>query len=163
MKSYIILSHLADKFELKLKKYAQSSIMEVDSTNVTLSVRPVVNKVLTNYNFAILVQNIIQNIVNKASDMNKILHGDLKIDTFITNASLGKTGWKIDPMTSGMKATGSLLNDNLTSSSLKTLLNKINIVIINDLNKEFNRVASNWSGNKITDHETMINEVTITI
>ena len=163
---YPNMNDLADKFVLKLKKYAQTN-MEIDSTNVTLAVRPVINNVLTKTNFNNVLSKIIQDAANKAASSNIELSGNIKIDTFITTANGNSGKWKIDPLTSGLKVSGSLLNNKLVSSSISSLIMKTNLSIFSELEKELNRVSSTdkqgWAGNKISNHETNINEVNVEI
>lgn len=156
---------LADKFVHKLLIYAQTT--EVDSTSVTLAVRPAVNNILVKINFNLLVSKALQDVVNKMSVTNQEMHGDIKIDTFITNANGGIGKWKIDSSSSGLKFSGSLVSNKFVAPVFKQLVSKTNILIFPTLEKEFNRISQvdkqGWAGDKITNHETNINEVNLNI
>jgi hypothetical protein len=130
---------------------------EADSSVVTLSTRPTVNKVLTNMQFNNLVQKVVQDVVNKNPD----IHGNLAISSFITNATLSNGNWVIDPTTSGLKVEGNLYNQ----VSVKNLIAKTNQAIFKTLAEELNRLTKGGSliGNKITNHDTNINEVSLSV
>jgi|SRR6185436_8654738 len=164
MKTNIIFK-LADKFIYKLQKHAQSS--EVDNSSVILAVRPTVNSILTKINFNSLISKTLQDVVNKISEANQEIHGDIKIDIFVTNATGGIGKWRIDHATSGLKFTGSLVNDKTVGPVFKQLISKANSLIFPSLEKEFNRISQvdkqGWAGDKITNHETNINEVNLNV
>lgn len=162
MKYIDTIFKLASKFEYKLNKYAQGNVLaEVDTTDVTLNVRPTVNGIISSVNLGELLQKSIQKAANKATESNQEIHGDLKINTYITNAFQQGGKWKIDPSSSGLAVSGTLLNDQIVGPMIKQLLSKINVTIAQALEKEFNRVSVNWKGNKITSHETGVNEINL--
>lgn len=165
MKSTNKIFKLADKFTLKLQKYAQTA--EVDSSAVTLAVRPTVNNVLTKMNFNAAITKAIQDVANKIAAVNQEMHGSIKIDTFVTNAVGGVGKWKINPANSGLKFGGSLSLDKSAGPALKQFISKVNAAIIPVLEKEFNRISlmdkEGWAGNKITNHETNVNEVNLDV
>jgi hypothetical protein len=145
---------LANHFEYKLRKEAQAA-KEVDSTGVTLAVRPTANTILgQNPGLA----TVLQAAANKIAAAN--IRGGLAINSFITNANLVGGKWKINPQTSGLKITGSLVNDKTASSIVKSALAALNAKLIAALEKEFNRLSQmdkeGWAGTTITNHETDI-------
>jgi len=148
------LYSLANYFEQKIKKEAQAN-KEVDSTNVTLAVRPTVNTI-TAQNPGLATA--LQAAANKIAAAN--IKGGLAINSFITNASLVGGKWKINPQTSGLKITGSLANDKAANSIVRSALATLNAKIIAALEKEFNRLSQmdkeGWAGITITNHETEV-------
>lgn len=165
MKSVDKINKLANKFALKLLlKYAA---VEQDSTGVTLAVRPTVNNMLTKNNFNANLQKVLQDVVAKIAEANQQIHGTLKIDIFVVNAAGTPGKWKINTAKSGLKVSGSLLNDKIAGPTLKTFISKMNALIFPVLEKEFNRLSAidkeGWAGNVITNHESDISEVNISI
>lgn len=160
MKSLDIINKLANKLEFKLQKYSQA-VTEVESTDVTLSVRPVVNNILSQVKLDAALSKLIQDAANKAAENDQEIHGSLIINTYVTNAVLVDGRWKINPSTSGLKASGSLLNDKIIGPMIRQSISKVNTVIAQALEKEFNRLASNWAGSKINNHETAVDEINI--
>lgn len=160
------VSKLATKFEKKLAKYAQTT-SEVDSSNVTLAVRPAVNNALTTLKFNNLLQTALQGAVDKLFAANKELHGDVKISNFITNASLVGGKWKVDPAKTGLKVSGTLLTDPTAAAAIKAVVSKANATIIPLLEAQFNKQSQmdkeGWAGTTITNHDTDINEVNLDI
>jgi hypothetical protein len=147
---------LADHFEYRLKKEAQAA-KEVDSTSVTLAVRPNVNAIISQNP---TLANLVQNIANKIVATNPSLRGDLAINSFIVNANLVGGKWKINPATSGFKITGSLMKDKAVPTIVKNTLSSLNAKIFAKLEQEFNRQSSmdkeGWAGTTITNHESEI-------
>lgn len=147
---------LADYLDIKLKKIAQST-GEVDSSNVTIAVRPAVNDIVQSNN---ALSNIVQGIANKIIAANPSLRGKLIVNDIIINANLVGNKWKINPSTSGLKATGTLVQDPVAAGIIKKALAPLNLKIFAKLEQEFNRISQmdpeGWKGNKITNHETAI-------
>jgi hypothetical protein len=147
---------LANHFEYKLRKEAQAA-KEIDSTSVTMIVRPTVNTIISQNP---TLANIVQGIANKLVTTNPAIRGNLAINSFIVNASLVGGKWKINPATSGFKATGSLMADKSVPTLVKNALSSLNSKIFATLEKEFNRISQmdkeGWSGTTITNHETDI-------
>lgn len=147
---------LADHFEYRLRKEAQAS-QEVNSTSVTLIVRPTVNTIISQNP---TLANIVQSVANKIVTTNPSLRGNLAINSFIVNANLVGGKWKINPATSGFKITGSLLSDKSVPTLVKNALSSLNAKIFAQLEKEFNRISQmdkeGWAGTTITNHETDI-------
>jgi hypothetical protein len=77
--SFAKVSKLADKFEKKLSKYAQTVPVsnEVDSTVVTLAVRPTTNTTLTTMKFGDLINKALTDAATKLANSGKELHGDI--------------------------------------------------------------------------------------
>lgn len=126
---------------------------EVDSSNVTLSVRPTVNSILENSKVNEILQKAVQNLINKKPD----LKGSFMANSFITNAVKQGSKWIVDPKTSGLVAKGEFASD----PSIRGIVSKVNAACIQALNKEFNRVSANWTGNKVTNHQSDVNEVVV--
>lgn len=137
--------------------YLVAQIAEADSSIITISVRPTVNNLLNNMKFSNLVQQAMQNAVNKNPD----IHGDLKISSFVTNATLSNKGWMIDPGKSGLKLQGTLSNQ----QPIRDLVAKANQMIFKTLSGELDRLTKGGglTGNKITDHDTDISEVSLSV
>jgi len=148
---------LANHFEYKLRKEAQT-LQEVNSTSVTLIVRPTVNTIISQNP---TLANIVQGVGNKIIQTNPDLRGNLIVNSFIVNANLVGGKWKINPGTSGFKITGSLIGDKSVSTIVKNALSSLNAKIFLQLEKEFNRISQmdkeGWAGTTITNHETDIN------
>ena len=113
-----------------------------------------------------IISKIINEAANKLANANQELHGNLKITDFITNASLVGSKWQVDPKTSGLKPEGSLLTNKLVGPSVLNVIRQTNAQIVPALNKELNRLAVNkeeWAGNKISNHETEVNNISAEI
>jgi hypothetical protein len=158
------ISKLADKFERKLSKYAQtvSPSSEVDSTVVTLAVRPTTNTTLTTMKFGDLINKAVTDAAVKLTNSGKELHGDIKISSFTTNATSTGGKWKIDTAKSGLKVGGTLMTDPIAAAAIKTVVSAANAKIIPLLETQFNKQSGmdkeGWTGTTITNHSTDINE-----
>lgn len=157
LKNAIYTSDQLLKAATKFSHLVAQQAGEVDSAVITLSTRPTVNNVLTNMQFNNLVQKVMQDVVNK----NPNIHGNLAISSFITNASLSNGNWIIDPTTSGLKVEGNLYNQ----TPIRNLVAKTNQTIFRTLSGELNRLSKGGGlvGNKITNHDTGINEVSLSV
>lgn len=159
--SFDKVSKLATRFEKKLLKYAQTTT-EVDSTVVTLAVRPTTNTALTAMKFSDAINKAILKVVSSPS--NSELHGDVKISSITTNATLTNGKWKINPATSGLVISGTLMADPAAASAIKAVVSAANAKIIPLLETQFNKQSqmdkSGWAGTVITNHSTDINETT---
>lgn len=165
--SFAKVSKLADKFERKLSKYAQTATpasSEVDSTVVTLAVGPTTNTTLTTMKFGDLINKAINDVNAKVYASGKELHGDLKISSFVTSATSTGGKWKIDPAKSGLKVEGTLMTDPVASAAIKAVVSAANAKIIPLLETQFNKQSQmdqeGWKGTTITNHSTDINETT---
>lgn len=164
--SFSKVSKLADKFEKKLSKYAQttSASTEVDSTVVTLAVRPTTNTTLTTMKFGDLINKAVTDAATKLANppSNKELHGDVKISSFITNALSTGGKWKINPAKSGLKVEGTLMTDPVAAAAIKAVVSAANAKIIPLLETQFNKQSQmdqeGWKGTTITNHSTDVNE-----
>ncbi len=158
------ISRLADRFERKLSKYAQTTpaSSEVDSTVVTLAVRPTTNTALTTMKFGDLISKAIADASNKAASTGKELHGTVKISSFTTNASLVGGKWKIDPSKSGLKVEGTLMSDPTAAAAITAVVKAANAKLIPLLETQFNKQSQmdkeGWAGTTITNHSTDVNE-----
>jgi len=151
MKSLKKIGELADRFECKLQAYATS---EVDSTMVTLYVRPIVNDAIGKANIPAKLNSILTSAANKGLSGDVIIGGQY----FITNARKVGGRWVIDPNTTSfpLVITGDLTNDAGIKSQFVNIVNSLKSSIISSLNTKFNQ--SNLEGDTITDHKTEVSD-----
>lgn len=155
------LSNVADRIELNLMKRAQAA-GEVDSTMVTLSVRPVINNTLRTINLGKLLQNAIQKASDAAFAAGKEVSGSLSISEFICNATSSGGKWTVNPATSGLRVSGTLLQG-AAGRDIKSVIAKANAAIIANVNKELNRMSANLPGTTLTNHSTDVDEISLEV
>lgn len=150
MKSTFKIIKLAERFEQKLVKIAD----EVDSTIVTLSVRPIVNPIING------AKKALDDKVMQIAKSGKIESGDIKIgEHFYTTAKLvgGAHGkWVVDPSNTKVAAVGSLASE----PAIIALLKGINAACIPLIQNSLNRQNATIQGDgnvlydMITNHDS---------
>lgn len=139
------INKLADDFEPKLLKYAA----EVDSTNITLMARPVINNIFT-AQAPKLMMSIVGPALQKKGSGKVVLGG-----TFFLNAALKGGVWKIDPTTSKLVSPPS--GDATLDAALGKTGAILSAAMVKALETEFNKKKDLLVGDTITNHETDTN------
>jgi len=146
MKSLRKMSELANRFEYKIKKQAD----EVgDSTLLTLSIRPIVNKLLEKYN------PLLAAAVKKIMTANMAPGGDAIIgDKFFTDAKLQNKMWVVAP-SSTVAVSGELS----LNPAIQSLVKSFNAEAARAITVELNRQSTNLEGDTITKHESNVSNI----
>lgn len=144
------INKLADLFEYKLK-YGQANV-EVDSSLVTLAVRPKANEALAKIKFTENLGKLVKTLIDKGA------RGNLIIKNFITNANLMSGKWKLN-QTSGLQVSGTLMDDPKVAEQINGYIAKVNQMLIKTLELEFDRLTlgGTFKGNVITNNYTDVN------
>lgn len=139
------LLKLAEKFERKLSKYAE----EVDSTILTLTIRPKINDLLESFKPRFLA------VVGAIAKSGKPDSGDLAVgEHFFTSAAKVGGKWVVKPE-SYVQVAGSLADH----PSVKALVGAFNAQARSIIQFELNRTAANLQGDTITNHDSWVNKV----
>lgn len=139
MSSLDKLVRLANKFE----KFAE----EVDSTTVTLTVRPIANAIIDKQ-----AQPLLLKIVAPA--LQKGGGGDASLgDSFITNAKKVGKGWQVGACIVGSKSTN---KDPAVITALDKAATILGSAIASALQLELNRKPNLFVGDTVTGHETRV-------
>ena len=142
MNSLDKLVRLADKFE----KYAG----EVDSTMVTMMVRPIANAIIDKQAQGLLMK-LVAPLLQKAG-------GDAKLgESLTTSAKKVGSGWQITGCTVGSKSNG----DPACDAAVAKAATILSASIRGALQAEFTKKASLLEGDTITGHQVIVNEKTI--
>lgn len=162
MKSLEKLNKLADRFEGKLRKYAAGT---VDSTDVTMAVRPKSNPVIDAQAPNLLKNGPVAIMLKKATaainaEPSVELHGTAKLGgTIFVSATKAGGKWAITALT----VAGSVDGDFAADKEVQAAMEKAKKALVAALNPvitaEFNRLAANWGeADKIDNVEVMVNE-----
>lgn len=139
MNSVNKLIKLASQFEGKLVKQAE----EVDSTILTLSIRPKINALLDAF------------APRFASVMQALGEGDLTVgEHFFTTAKLVGGRWVVDPKATYVQVSGSQAQN----ARVMNVVSAFNGAAQNQVLNELNRIKSNLEGDTITNHDSWINK-----
>jgi hypothetical protein len=119
MKSFDKIKKLADRFELKLRKYAG----EADSTAITNFIRGTVTGAMQRYALQNKLATKLTRLRDAEWEKNQIF-GNIVIGEggFIT-ATKGPSGWVIDPNGTSLKVAGSLLGNDLMKKAIAEVYN----------------------------------------
>lgn len=140
--------------KLKAWRKRQAAIKyaaEVDSTNLTLTIRPILNKLLPT------LKSSIRNIIAQGQAKNPDLSGDIAAGkTFYTTAHLKGGNWVVDPSTH-IVAEGSFLTDPTVGPNIQKAIALFNAGAMRAIQQELNRVRSALTpagADSITNHES---------
>ena len=167
MKSLDKLTKLADRFEHKLRKNAAGS---VDSTDVTLAVRPKSNPII-DVNAGKLLQSGPGAVMLKKATvaLNKEpsveLHGSASLggSLFVKGSKTGGK-WKVTAITVGGEITGNFKGDKDVELALATAKASLVKLLIPVIETEFNRLSANWGeADKVDNVEVSVNSKTVSI
>jgi hypothetical protein len=164
MKSLDKLNKLADRFEYKLRKSGAGS---VDSTDITLAVRPKSNpiidanapKLLTSGPGAVMIKKA------TAAPEGTELHGGVTMGgtIFVSGSKVGGK-WKITALTLGGAATGDFAEDADVAKALAAAKAALTKLLVPALEAEFNRLGANWGdADKIDNVEVSVNSKSVEI
>lgn len=141
MKSVDKLVKLAVQFEGKLGLVKQGE--EVDSTILTLSIRPKVNALLETY------------APRFAAVMQALGDGDLVVgDHFFTTAKLTGGRWVVDPRATRIQVSGSQAQN----PRVVAVVNAFNAAAGAQIGVELNRIKGNLQGDTITNHDSWVSK-----
>jgi hypothetical protein len=167
MKSLDKLNKLADRFEYKLRKNAAGS---VDSTDITLAVRPKSNPVI-DANAPTLLKNGPGVVMMKKAtaalnaEPSVELHGNAKLGgTIFVSATKAGGKWQITSLTVGGSVDGDFTNDKDVLAAMEKAKQALVKALAPALTAEFNRLAPNWGdADKIDNVEVSVNEKSLGI
>ena len=167
MKSLDKLNKLADRFESKLRKTAAGN---VDSTDVTLAVRPKSNPVIDAKAPDLLKKGPGAIMMKKATaalnkEPSEELHGTAKLGgTIFVSASKVGGQWKITSLTVGGSVDGDFAADKDVLASLDAAKKALVAALASVITAEFTRLGANWGdADKVDNVEVSVNEKSIGI
>lgn len=151
------INKLADRFEEKLKKYAQDAgTVEVDDSQISQMARVVVNNILENQNIQKLLESMLKEIINSDYKKNVTTEGWLQVgDTFTTNADRVNNKWVINKNKTFIHTEGELRNHPAIKSTWDKMMSNFYAAVFPALEIEFSKLEFN--GNKITDNIITVN------
>ena len=167
MKSLEKLNKLADRFESKLRKTAAGS---VDSTDVTLAVRPKCNPVIDAKAPDLLKKGPGAVMMKKATaalnaEPSVELHGNAKLGgTIFVSASKAGGKWVITALTVGGSVDGDFAADKDVVAAMDAAKKALVAALAPVITAEFNRLAANWGeADKVDNVEVSVNEKSLGI
>jgi hypothetical protein len=159
MKSLKKMADLADKFERKLRKFAGS----VDSTDVTLAVRPKSNPIIDANAPKLLSAGPGAVMVKKAQSApdDKELHGGADLGgTIFVSGKKNAGKWQVTNLTIG----GSVTGDKDVEAALLKAKTSLLALLKPALEAEFNRLAANWGDADTIDNvEVSVNSRNVAV
>lgn len=157
MKSVSSVNQLVNRFATLINKYAEEG--EVDSTSVTLAVRPIANKILKD-NAPKLIENGPVKLMTTIPATGYVSVGG----KLFVSADKVNNKWKITSLTLKNELLGSASENPKIVQSTSAAVEKLKAMLKPALESEFQRLSSNWGDAlKINNVEVDVEDSNVTI
>ncbi len=137
MKSISTIHQMVNRFATLINKYAEET--EVDSTSVTLAVRPIANKILKD-NAPKLIENGPVKLMIAVPATGYVSVGG----KLFVSANKINNKWKITNLTLNNQLLGSAAENPKIVQSTSAVVEKLKAMLKPALESEFQRLSSNW-------------------